>query len=95
MSEQTTPAELGEIISTASFVLGISAGYEEVVKKLREMAGQKFAIGNDDLAHAYRDLAEELERIGKVRRAEYDKERRPEKERAFRELEALENKKAG
>lgn len=54
-----------------------AAGMEEVSTNIREQAGELFARGQDDTAHIWREIADQIDARAKDRRAEqkkYEKE---------------------
>lgn len=86
---KTKLGELGEEISTASYLFGQIIGYEAVSRKVRSKASEAFADGHDKLAVTYRNLAQEILEWSYKERKLYDSEWRKKREDAFATLDEL------
>ena len=74
MSEKTTVVDLANVIAMANFIFGKCAGIEEVAYLMHQRAGTYFQRGQDKEAHMYHNLAEEFDKLAKVREDTYHKE---------------------
>lgn len=87
MSEKTTAADLATIIATGNYILGSCNGFENAAYLMRQRSGMRFQKGDDKLAHVYRDLAEEFDKIAKAKEDMYRKEHKDACDGAFDVLE--------
>lgn len=71
MGDGHDPLELGR---ASSYAIGDVAAWEKIGLYLREKAGKAFAEGEDERAHWFRDIAEEMGEIGRQKRAAYNLE---------------------
>lgn len=55
-----------------NYDLGCIAGWEEVLLIIQTKAADSFVTGQDQAAHLYRNLAQEVEKQRKIKRAQYD-----------------------
>ena len=83
--------EQAEIISGASFDLGIVKGREDAADFLLRWSGDLFMQGKDDMAIFLRKLVVELKADTKKVRQDYDDRQQPRQSKAYKVLEEIES----
>lgn len=78
-----------EMICDANYRLGEWSATEKLSEKFAKLSGEAFASMNDQRAQALREISMMLEKEAKSLRMDYDQIHKPNKDVAYKELEAL------